>query len=185
MKRKIVSMFNEYREAYGGVAAPVLAGSNSSYNGAKKAFDINKWRFGNIKKREDELTRFLNAPLLVLESQKANDEFDVLEWWNGNSKEWPTLAQIAFEIYYIPAMSIEPEQVFSGYVPLYANGIDIRCKLTITNLRNRLSTESVEAVECLHSWLGGGLLSNVMELLSRARTFYSLCDVSQVTTMRV
>ena len=92
VKKKITSMFDEYREAYGGVAAPVLAGSNSTEKGAKKAFDINKWRFGNIKKREDELTRFLNAPLLVLESQKANNEFDVLEWWKGNSKEWPTLA---------------------------------------------------------------------------------------------
>ena len=84
----------------------------------RKTFDINIWRFENIKKREDELTRFLNAPLLVLESQKANDEFDVLEWWKGNSQEWQTLAQIAFEIYSIPAMSVEPERVFSGYVPL-------------------------------------------------------------------
>ena len=32
------------------------------------------------------------------------------------------------------------------------------------DLRNRLSIQAVEAVECLHSWLGGGLLSNVIEL---------------------
>ena len=67
-------------------------------------------------------------------------------------------------------MSVEPERVFSGYVPLYANRIDVRCKLTITNLRNRLSTESVEAVECLHSWLGAGLLKNILQLLLETKS---------------
>ena len=60
------------------------------------------------------MTRFLNAPLLVLESQKANDEFDVLEWWKGNANEYPTLARIAFDIFSVPAMSVEPERVSNG-----------------------------------------------------------------------
>ena len=42
VKKKITSMFDEYQETYGGVAAPALAGLNSSDNGMKKAFDINK-----------------------------------------------------------------------------------------------------------------------------------------------
>ena len=67
-------------------------------------------------KREEELKRYLKAPLLVLDSQKANDEFDVLEWWKGNSREWPICACIAAAIYSIPAMSVEPERVFSGYL---------------------------------------------------------------------
>ena len=86
-----------------------------------------------------------------------NDEFDVLEWWKGNSKEWLILARIAFEIYSIPAMSVEPERVFSGYVPFMKPGLTFRCKSSITDLRNRLATDSVEAVECLHAWLARGL----------------------------
>ena len=40
----------------------------------------------------------------------------------------------------IPAMSAEPERVFSG------------AKHTITDLRNRLNEQSIEATECLKSW---------------------------------
>ena len=69
-----------------------------------------------MKTKDDELTRYLRAPLLVLEGS-ANDNFDVLEWWRGNVKEYPILAQMAFDIFSIPAMSVEPERVFSGYVP--------------------------------------------------------------------
>ena len=81
-----------------------------------RLFDVNKWRFGNMKKKDDELTRYLRAPLLVLEGT-ANDNFDVMEWWRGNAKEYPILARMAFDVFSIPAMSVEPERVFSGYVP--------------------------------------------------------------------
>ena len=83
----------------------------------KMAFNVNKWQFGDTSTKEDELTRYLNAPVLILEDNEANDAFDVLEWWRGNAKEFPILARIAFDIYSIPAMSVEPERVFSGYVP--------------------------------------------------------------------
>jgi hAT family protein len=84
----------------------------------KNHFDINILRFGAVRKREDELTRYLKAPLLGLEGKEANDRFDPLEWWKGNSKEYPTLYRIACNIYSIPAMSVEPERVFSGYRPV-------------------------------------------------------------------
>ena len=54
---------------------------------------------------------------LILEDNEANDAFDVLEWRRGNAKEFSILAMIAFDIYSIPAMSVEPARVFSGYVP--------------------------------------------------------------------
>jgi hypothetical protein len=31
-------------------------------------------------------------------------------------QEFPVLAQLAFETFSIPAMSVEPERVFSGYI---------------------------------------------------------------------
>ena len=58
------------------------------------------------------MTRYLKVQLLVLENQ---EEFDILKWWKGNALEYPTLARMAIDIFSIPAMSVEPERVFSGY----------------------------------------------------------------------
>jgi len=35
--------------------------------------------------------------------------------------------------------------------------------LTITDLRNRLTTNVVEAIECLHWWIKAGLVPGVLE----------------------
>jgi len=80
-------------------------------------WDINAWRFGKQNADETELDRYLKAPLLVLKGDEANKAFRPLEWWKGNAVEYPTLARIACELYSVPAMSVEPERVFSGYVP--------------------------------------------------------------------
>lgn len=44
------------------------------------------------------------------------------------------------DILSIPAMSAEPERLFSG------------AKITITDRRNRLGSDVIEALECLKSW---------------------------------
>ena len=49
---------------------------------------------------------------------------------------------MALDILSIPAMSAEPERLFS------------RAGITVTERRNRLGAESIEALECLKSWLG-------------------------------
>ena len=51
-------------------------------------------------------------------SADFDDAFDPLEWWKGNAIEYPTLTRIALNVFSIPSMSVEPEQVFSGYVPM-------------------------------------------------------------------
>ena len=79
-------------------------------------FDVNRQRFGTTKQVQDELTRYLDAPLLVLDSSEANESFNAMKWWTGNMQEFPVLAQLAFETFSIPAMSVEPERVFSGYI---------------------------------------------------------------------
>jgi hAT family C-terminal dimerisation region len=82
------------------------------------SFDLNKWRFGDTQQIADELTRYLAAPVLTLDSAAANDAFNALEWWKGNEMEYPTLARIAFNVFSVPSMSVEPERVFSGYVSI-------------------------------------------------------------------
>jgi hypothetical protein len=55
---------------------------------------------------------------------------------------YPNLGKIALDILSIPAMSAEPERLFSG------------AKISITDRRNRLGTESIETLKCLKSWMG-------------------------------
>ena len=62
---------------------------------------------------QDELERYLNTPKLVLLSEKANLNFDVVTWWRMNEMVYPTLAHMAFELFSIPSMSAEVERVFS------------------------------------------------------------------------
>jgi hypothetical protein len=48
---------------------------------------------------------------------------------------------MAIDILSIPAMSAEPERLFSG------------ARITITDRRNKLGIETIEAIESLKSWL--------------------------------
>ncbi|OBS17545.1 hypothetical protein FPOA_26357 [Fusarium poae] len=67
-----------------------------------------------------------------------------LAWWleETQQKNYPNLSKMAVDILSIPAMSAEPERLFSG------------AKITITDRRNRLGSDVVEALECLKSWFG-------------------------------
>ena len=87
------------------------------------SFNIHKWRFGEMQEKADELTRYLEHPVLVLMDEAVNDAFDPLEWWKGNAIEYPILTRIAFNVFSIPSMSVEPERVFSGYVSIDGKGL--------------------------------------------------------------
>jgi len=50
------------------------------------------------------------------------------------------LSKLALEILLIPAMSAEPERIFSA------------TKLILTDRRNKLSMRMLEALACLKSW---------------------------------
>jgi len=56
------------------------------------------------------------------------------------------LAQMGVELMTIPAMSDEPEHVFSS------------AQLLISDLRNRLGDDIIQASECLKSWIQRGLV---------------------------
>jgi len=58
---------------------------------------------------------------------------------------------MALNILSIPAMSAELERLFSG------------AKITIIDRRNQLGIESIQAIECLKSWLGGSSIAWVEE----------------------
>ena len=43
---------------------------------------------------------------------------------------------------------------------------DDRCKLSLTDGWNRLKVDIVEAVECLHWWLGEGIVDDILQCIS-------------------
>jgi hypothetical protein len=53
---------------------------------------------------------------------------------------YPHLSSMALDILSIPAMSAGVERLFS------------QCKIMLTDRRNRLQIDSLQAVECLKSW---------------------------------
>jgi hypothetical protein len=65
-----------------------------------------------------------------------------LIWWcqDQEQKRWPRLSYMAVDILSIPAMSDEPERVFSG------------ARRTISWERAQLSAENIERIECLKHW---------------------------------
>jgi hypothetical protein len=70
-----------------------------------------------------------------------------LSWWcqDQQRRRWPRLSNMAIDILSIPAMSDEPERVFSG------------ARRTISWERAQLSAENIERLECLKNWHRTGI----------------------------
>jgi hypothetical protein len=89
-----------------------------------------------------ELERYLQAELNL-------DGYygEPLQWWQEiGKKEYPTLADLAFTVFAIPAMSAECERAFS------------RAGKMVTTDRYQLKADIIEADQLIKSWLAGGLI---------------------------
>ena len=62
-------------------------------------------------------------------------------------KRWLMLSYMAIDILSIPAMSDEPERVFSG------------ARRTVSWDRGEMDAETLEKVECLKHWKHSGILN--------------------------
>ena len=89
----------------------------------------------------DEFTAYVNGPRLAYTNWS---EHDIFSWWMNSP--YPQLRQWAFDVLSIPAMSAECERVFS------------QTRRLMTVDRNRLSTDMMEALECMKHWWDAGLL---------------------------
>lgn len=72
-----------------------------------------------------------------------HDFKDVRKWWmeDRQKRDFPNLSRMALDILSTPAMAADPERLFSS------------AGLTITDRRNHLSIQSIEALECMKSWM--------------------------------
>jgi hypothetical protein len=103
----------------------------------------------------NSFTRFLNEQDLILDAQELKDEYeryitsplvpgvtDPIAWWlkGSQQRQYPNLSRMALDILLIPTMSAAPERLFLG------------AKIVITDRKNRLGIESINALLCLRSW---------------------------------
>ena len=86
--------------------------------------------------------------MITKEDEKVTD---LIGWWWARREAYPILSKLAIDIFSIPAMSTEPERVFSS------------TKKLITDERNRFGNETVEADECQKHWLLSGILDVKVE----------------------
>jgi hypothetical protein len=84
---------------------------------------------------QDEYIQYISSP-------RIQNIKDPRAWWLEPTQRttYPNLSKMALDLLSIPAMSAEVERLFSS------------CSITITDRRNRIGIDSVEAIECLKSW---------------------------------
>ncbi len=76
----------------------------------------------------------------ILPKKKEIDDFDLLQWWNLHSMDFPILSKMAKDYLTIQSSSVPSENLFSG-----AGNV-------ITDSRNRLSSDTAQCLVCLKSW---------------------------------
>jgi hypothetical protein len=84
----------------------------------------------------DEYTKYCQLDPLI------DEDINPRDWWRepAQRKAYPNLNIMTLDILSIPAMSAEPERLFSG------------AKTTITDRRNKLGIEFIQAIKSLKSW---------------------------------
>jgi hypothetical protein len=90
----------------------------------------------------DEYEQYCKAPVITINKEET-EKFNPREWWLEPTQQrlYPNLSKMALDLLSCPAMSAEVERLFSN------------CKITITDRRSALGIDSVEAIECLKSWM--------------------------------
>jgi len=80
--------------------------------------------------------------------QSLGQHISPLEWWarTQQTERWPKLSMFARDVLAMPAMSDEPERIFSG------------ARRTISWERAQLGWENIEKGECLKHWKRHGIL---------------------------
>jgi len=127
-------MLNFWLSSYKSTATEVLI---PALKDSKPTNTFQQWQQKKEKRVDiDEYQRYILSPVLQAVT-------DPRAWWlePTQRKTYPALSIMALDILSIPAMSAEPERLFSG------------AKITITDRRNKLGIASIQAIECLKSWM--------------------------------
>jgi hypothetical protein len=85
----------------------------------------------------DEFKLYCKEPGIARTAKSS----EVLEWWKFKASKYPNLARMARDYLAIPGTSTSSERLFSSG------------KHLITDTRNSLSASTIQACECLKSWV--------------------------------
>ena len=139
--KKVKELWVSYKESFPvssttPTPAPKPASNLDDYDRAIR--NLKKYRPAS----QDEYEHYSNGEPCDIGTLSA------IQWWcqDAQRKKWPRLSCMAIDILSIPAMSAEPERVFSG------------ARRTISWERSRLSPTTVEKVECSKHWMRSGIL---------------------------
>ncbi|CAC9885918.1 unnamed protein product [Aureobasidium pullulans] len=85
------------------------------------------------------------------EEGRLPKEFRPLEFWSTKRQRetYPRLSKMARDLFTIPAMSDEPERVFSS------------AGLMVTPLRGKLSARAIGQTQCVKSWIKTGIITRL------------------------
>jgi hypothetical protein len=149
--KKVTELWESYRDA--NLISPTIS---MSYDSTRdKQPEKEKDEFDEIAESlkkyarpasQDEFQDYCNGEPYDIGKQTA------LQWWSLDlqKKRWPRLARMALDILSIPAMSDEPERVFSG------------ARRTVSWDRTQMTATTLEWVECLKHWKRSGVLDELL-----------------------
>lgn len=89
----------------------------------------------------DQFEQYITSDPVAVED---NTHFDVIKWWIERRYTTPELASFALDVLATPVMSDDNERTFSA------------AKDMITDRRNSLKEDVIEACQCLKSWYSPG-----------------------------
>ena len=139
-----------------------LANYTSTTTSALEAHPNNEFLQWQREQQEDEaigdeFEQYIHNHPFILPKEGRT----ALDWWlePEQRKQFPLLSRMAIDIHSIPAMSSEPERVFSG------------AKHTLSDQRASLKSKTIELLECLKSWFQLGIFTE-QDLHAIVRTAY-------------
>lgn len=100
-----------------------------------------EWACDDATLTADQLYDYEREPYALI----ATKDFPI-DYWVSKRSIWPQLAQMALDVFATPAMSDEPERVFS----MAGNVLSPR--------RRQLKGDGVEQILCLRSWQSSGII---------------------------
>ena len=138
---------NEYKDKYTSRAEEEEA---IAYNQEPDKYNMWNQKQSILNTIEDEFEHFINTSPINFPAGTT-----ALNWWlnPSNHIHYPLLYRMAIDILSIPPMSSEPERIFSG------------AQRTITWQQMKLGPVNIERLECLKSWVRGGIVRGWMREL--------------------
>ncbi|KID93531.1 transposase-like protein, partial [Metarhizium majus ARSEF 297] len=152
MQSAVSDLFDEYRRH-----AEVETEAQTGFSEDDDGIDTDANEYSSFGKRSisslnaqpkkvkavSELDRFQTRQIYAEDLDVASP----LEWWSRHQHEYPVLYRMALDLFSIPGMSAECERLFS------------QTKKMITDERDQLSPEAVEADQLQKQWLSRGLVT--------------------------